>query len=558
MDQKTQDRINELVAEFQKAKTPFDRQQITKTAQRDLQFVSGALREFVDRASIFGEVQLIGDVLGSYEQQQEQGTASSANADAIVDELLERYRQATTTSERNEVVLEATERLRGFPIQQNKFSFQIERADDVLGEASGTPAPTTTVPEETERQPVAAPQMPVEPPAPTGSATLGGLSSNERILSSLEMSPGQISQEFAQQQRNPVAAAETRRAQELDTRSEQEIESYYMDRFGGDPEKIRAAFQESMRERILLQRLGITGDDALRILSYYRNSPDKDLISDIQTFRSAGGTEQDARDYFFDMSQGIARDIRAEQLPLSAIPRLVQRVDADGNPVGEPTKSQTPGIVQASDLTIKLNADGSPYVYPASMPSLYLQELSVSGLASFKERLFEYFGANLNNPQEVEYYTQQILADANEKGIDIQLLFNEYDRQAGVQLDATGRRQPRLTGPIDYTPSDQVVAVIEQVAAQELGRELSDQEKWAIVNEYKNVERDFAFDRRRAEIKAASGASVMSPSAPMSLDTVAEQWLQENRPEQMKVASQMPAYSRLFEMWQNGDFNVEQ
>lgn len=542
MDEQTREKINDLVAEFQSARTPADRQRVTLRAQRELMFVEGALREFVDRASAIGDVRLIPqDLLGSYEEQQEQRAGSEADVDALVDDLIARYEQAGSVRERNEVLLDASEQLAGFPVQSRRFNAAVGAMPDFEPRSE-----TTAPPEETTQSTVDQPQTPV---------SRFSRSRQETTQRSLETPPGEISEQTRQRERNPAASNETRRRERSENITDRETQSYLEDRYGGDPAKIAAAIQASLRERILLQRLGITGEDALQIIAYYRNRG-LDLASEIQNFRAQGGTDQDARDFFYDISQGVSRQILAEPVPPAAVNRLVQMVDEDGNPVGEPRMSQTPGIVQASDLTLRRNADGSLYVYPASMPSLFLQELSVSGLASFKERLYEYFGTDMTNPMAVEQQTAIVLQEANRTGKDLELLFADYDRAAGVQLDATGRRQPMLTGPIEYTPTDQIVAVAEQIAVEELGRELTAAEKAGIVNEYKMIERDFAFERRRAEIKSATGAVAEIDRQPLSVDTAVDRWLRENRPEQMRVADEMPHYEALFDMWQNGDFNV--
>lgn len=372
--------------------------------------------------------------------------------------------------------------------------------------------------------------------------TLGGLTAPERVARSLEMAPGETATEFAEQAAQRTMAAE-QAAVSFETGEQLRSQQLETVRRGGlTSNEFRNEFLAAAEDYRLLARYGIPqGDLARSIRQYFAGEPGT-LQKFIEEQSTTGFNKQQIRDSLVAFGQGTAYApsvVSTPQLEAGHVNRARKYNDPD---LGVITTDRV-GLTDAEGNLLYDSAGNEIKQYNENSASAFLYtQLNPAQRETLLDRLVY---ANLLqdrfNPVEVLSATKTLLGMANSEGLQYQTLLDEIERGTYGSVfdpDLFRRRE-----------QEERLAAANAAAFELLGRELTAEEE-------RQIGSSMSYFRRQYGAAVSYGVSPDPSGRMLGPDDVTKQWLQTNRPEEMKLYERLPYLEQIWELWRNGEMTL--
>ena len=516
MDERTLQQIDGLVTDFQQARDESARRQVTLRAERELQFIDGALERFALRIRSIGNPNFSPGVLDEEAISPSGDLYAEIRAEEndAVDSFVAEYEAAGSDQDRRTVLEQASKRFAGSPLALN--SFNSKTGLGAAGESPVTSAPETTVP--TSTVPMSTPGTTAVPAPPVSTRAPG---------------------------REPQAQSPT--VQPAAT--------------GGASVDVPSTFTPSQlinvvevtRQWNYATSVGMPRSLALRVAESNVNEgvTFEQFQSDLDLYIASGYEQQTINELYETKLEGI--DYQLPQAPPSGVatkPRLV----LDENAVGpnRTITSQQPGISNRDDgYKIMRNPDNSRFVYDPNNAEVFLEELSAEKRNELS--LWLYTRGMISDPQnysELVNGTATVLQNANMMGRDLQWTLDTMDELSGFNMD---KFYNRLSGPIVVYDREEAFDQANAYAAERLGRGLTRSEQLAVIDAFDRRNEMYRRESIEASIRANFGEQVTVQQAP-TLESMTTQWLERTKPAEVQQAKDYSVMRQLMDMTFDGAF----
>lgn len=311
------------------------------------------------------------------------------------------------------------------------------------------------------------------------------------------------------------------------------------------PEQARQELYATLKSVEILRQLGIpTGDVTTSILNFYKGRP-QTLTEAVYQLRAEGASDSDIAVFLTQQATGSPIQItRVEPMLASQEYRNVWVPE-----LNKFVYSNMPGLVDANGYLL-MGEDGKPVnSYDVSQAAVVLNDLPNEVRWATLDRL-QTLGILMDwSPAGQENAFGEILTLANEKGRQWDVLLDMLEAEQGV---SNGRDQ-RGMRPSRFAEGSPMGDAIQSVAIEVLGRGLTEAEKRSIYAEYKMMETKFPLYVRSA--RGGEGGIPTESGEVLSIDTITENWLEQNKPEEVKNTRRLGVYSQLRQAALDGVFD---
>ena len=541
MDEKTLQQIDDLVLEFQRARNEADRRQITLKAERDFQFIDGALERFALRVRAIGSANFSPGVL-----DEESITGSGrlyseirAEENEAVDRFVQAYEDAGSDSERREVLQQVSKRLSGSPLALAAFNGRTGVGEVESGPLRKVPAESVDMEAPATTTPVTTPSAGT-PPATTTTTT-------PPVTAPSTGGPPFVPPQTGPTTTTTPPAATPSAGGRATSGKTIPPDAGDQGTIGFDLEKLTTLLQISQ----YATRQGMPQDLANQVARFYvlEGVPFEKFQSDLDSYGDY--SQQTINEIFEAKIEGIQYLLpQRSAIGQTTKPRMVF-VEREGED-NRPQMSQQPGISSRDDgYRIMRNPDGSRFLYDSTNPEVYLEELSVE--ARNELALWMYTRGMIDNPQNYQGLimgTAQLLESANQFGRDLRWTMDTMDEVTGFNMD---RYFNRLSGPIVVYDREEAMEQANGFAMEQLGRALTRSEQLNVVDAFNRRTVEYQRAVTEAAMRADLGEQVVLEQAP-SLESMTTRWLEQKKPAEVQQAKDYSVMAQLMDMTLDGKF----